>query len=316
MENYKEKLRKISTQTREEGREYIAEFLEDFMEKTPVVPDLCDLLFRTIESATEEVISVYYDLLKNKMSTEWYSVISFINDEKKEPELYYSVILNCMDVLSPEKVRILADECHSADEFQQLVKREMEENSEVCANLAQGDSVTQDTEQGEEDCVNPAQSDLLVFLKEENERLNRRLDRLLSKSDMADRSSRKLMEENLSNKRLVAELNKELRDTRRKQKQSEYAVELAERTAKRYKRMLEQMERINLRIQSENKELRANLAQRLNPQFHHPNISAFTSNNYSFLKSTFHGDVYEGETLWAFRSGHSFRQVFLFRFHP
>jgi len=220
---YVEKLHTLAGQAEIEGKQYISSFIRELLQKPSVNVEIYDYIYKTTDDMTDALSDAYSMLLKNDATLEWYCFIGNISDEMKNPEQYFSIIIDGMKRgIEMDRIQEFLQESNTCDEFRDRIN---------------------------EFITNDSDKPFLNHLIQENDSKNRQIETLLEEMSAMRQEIKELREEAFSHRYNFMKSNQELAEVKRS---SSKAI----LTEKLLTRKNDSLQAANMLLEQENEKLR------------------------------------------------------------
>lgn len=239
MNEYIERLTALSAQAQSDGRTHVSDIIKNIFCHVSQDMELMDFIYKSSDEFTEAMTDVYVFLLKNRFSTDWYKLVSFINEEKQsDTDAYYKTLYVCKPDMDIMGVREILENSLSPEAFASGIRAILPANSLADAVL----SVPDDS------------------ARKENERLKARIDELLAELSESRKETARANQELMSGRKTSMESKLEVERLRKAASADKTALRLLEKKIAKCSAMATDAEAINDMLISANKKLECELS--------------------------------------------------------
>lgn len=240
MNEYIERLTALSAQAQSDGRTHVSDIIKNIFCHVSQDMELMDFIYKSSDEFTEAMTDVYVFLLKNRFSTDWYKLVSFINEEKQsDTDAYYRTLYDCKPDMDIMRVREILENSLSPEQFASGIRDILPANriSDVAFESVPDDSA-----------------------RKENERLKAREAELLAELSEARNETARANQELMFGRKTAMESKLEADRLRKAASADKTAMLLLEKKIAKCSAMATDAEAINDMLVSTNKKLECELS--------------------------------------------------------
>lgn len=236
LHEYMPRLQLLAEQAKLDGNEKVYDFTMKLLAQQNIDDRLIELIFTCFDSLNDTDMDVYDYLLEKKASCEWFEFIGFLSDQRGTLAEYFPILVKAMEGGLDVSVLQEAERTSSGlEDFCRLVENHL---SEVMGNA---EIPEQENRQEDVEVLN----EFIQHLKDENDRLNARLDSVMQENNSYQQEQRNMMKSAISSKRAVLAYKVELEALKKNYEKEHVSLTMTRRKLEKAQELAEKLSKIN-----------------------------------------------------------------------
>ena len=246
---YRSRLHILSQKADADGRHKVSEFTLHLLKQENPDLKILDAIFKYYDSITDSDTVVYDYLLDNKASVEWFYFAGFLSDQRGNVSDYFSILKECFESgIQIDKLYQFEKQSDNIEKFDELVKKEIADNS-----FEKKERPNMESSQKE-----IIQDEYIQHLIEENNILNKRLDKTLNELKTVRTEQKDMLEKTASDKHVLMNYKLDNEQLRKEVEKIRLSVEITTKKNTMQSSMIDQLSSINDTLTDENEAMKHN----------------------------------------------------------
>lgn len=246
---YRSRLHILSQKADADGRHKVSEFTLHLLKQENPDLKILDAIFKYYDSITDSDTVVYDYLLDNKASVEWFYFAGFLSDQRGNVSDYFSILKECFEAgIQIDKLYQFEKQSDNIEKFDELVKKEIADNS-----FEKKERPNMESSQKE-----IIQDEYIQHLIEENNILNKRLDKTLNELKTVRTEQKDMLEKTASDKHVLMNYKLDNEQLRKEVEKLRLSVEITTKKNTMQSSMIDQLSSINDTLTDENEAMKHN----------------------------------------------------------
>lgn len=246
---YQSRLHILSQKADADGRHKVSEFTLHLLKQENPDLKILDAIFKYYDSITDSDTVVYDYLLDNKAKVEWFYFAGFLSDQRGNVSDYFSILKKCFESgIQIDKLYQFEKQSDNIEKFDELVKKEIADNSFEKKERSNMESSQKEITQDE----------YIQHLIEENNILNKRLDKTLNELKTVRTEQKDMLERMASDKQLLMNDKLDNEQLKKEVEKLRLSVEIITKKNTMQSGLIDQLSSINDTLTDENEAMKHN----------------------------------------------------------